>query len=200
MEISAAPPVARAPAYQPLDVVFGATCGGIVLDRTEPLSLAWWWLAALACWLAWCILWRFGYQRLAVLPLAACLAATGAAWHHCHWSLFANDHVGLVAREAAGPAAIEARARGSSRRVPAPPPDPLRMLATPERTRLEIDLLAVRDGEAWRPLSGTATLLVDGHLLDIRSGDHLRIFGQLASVRQAANPGEFDYAQQARAN
>ena len=52
---------------------------------------------------------------------SSALAATGAAWHHCQWSLYARDHIALVAREAAGPAALEARARGASRRVPAPP-------------------------------------------------------------------------------
>jgi competence protein ComEC len=200
MSQPATPSAAARPAYQPLVIVFAAACGGIVLDRVAPFSLVWWWLAAVASWVAWCVLWRLGYQRAAALPLVACLAATGATWHHCQWSLFACDHVALVAREAAAPAAIEARARSASRRVPAPPPDPLRTLPTPERTRIEIDLLAVRDCATWRPVSGTATLLVDGHLLDIRSGDHLRVFGQLASIRGAANPGEFDFARQARAS
>ena len=69
-----------------------------------------------------------------------------------------------------------------------------------DRTRLEIDVVGIRDGADWQPASGRATLLVDGHLLGIHAGDRVRIFGQLASPSAARNPGEFDFAQHARAD
>ncbi len=105
----------------------------------------------------------------------------------------------LVAREAAEPAAVEALVVRGPRRIPAPPFDALHTLATPDRTRVDLELLAIRDSDAWRAATGSATLLVDGHLLGVSAGDRVRVFGQLASVRQPANRGEFDFARHARA-
>ncbi|MCX7426907.1 MAG: ComEC/Rec2 family competence protein, partial [Planctomycetia bacterium] len=86
------------------------------------------------------------------------------------------------------------------RRMPAPEPDPMQIIPRGDRTRLEIDVVGIRDGAGWQPASGRATLLVDGHLLGIHAGDRVRIFGQLASPSAARNPGEFDFAQHARAD
>jgi hypothetical protein len=96
-------------AYQPLVTVLAAVCGGIVVDRYLALALAWSWPAAVIAWLTWWTLWRRGYDRLAVAPLLLSLAAAGAAWHHCRWSLFDAREIGLAAADVAGPAAIEAR-------------------------------------------------------------------------------------------
>ncbi len=123
---------------------------------------------------------------------------SGAAWHHVHWSLYSADHVGLLAPEVPGPSALEVTALGGPRRIPPPAPDPLRTLITPERTRLDVAVLSVRHGDAWRAASGTATLFVDGHVSDLHPGDRLRVFAQWATIAQPQNPGEFDFARQAR--
>ena len=68
----------------------------------------------------------------------------------------------------------------------------------PDRTRVEVELVGLRDGAEWRPASGIATLFVDGHLLGIAPGDTLRVFGQLAAISGPLNPGDFDFAQHAR--
>lgn len=186
-------------AYQPLVVVLAAACAGVVLDRWLAWPVWCWWPAALAAWIAWWAIWQSGWLRLAAVPLVVSVAATGAAWHHCRWSLFENDNVGLVAPEVPGPAAIEVRALGGPRHVPTPPADALRAIPITERTRLEIEVLAIRDRRTWRRASGRASLLVDGYVNDVRWGDRLRVFAQLGAWPGPANPGEFDFAAQARA-
>lgn len=198
MSAKSTPTAAARPAYQPLVIVLSAVCGGIVLDRFVHVAIAWYGLAALMAWIAWWLLWRTGCARAAAVSLLVSLAGTAAAWHHCHWSLYESDHVGLYAREIPGPAALEVRALCGSRRIPAPPPDALRTIVTPERTRLDVEVLALRDDATWRPVSGAATLLVDGHLLGVLPGDRLRVFAQLGSMGRPHNPGDFDFARFAR--
>ena len=94
---------------------------------------------------------------------------------------------------------MEVVATSGPRRIPAPPPDPLRTIATRERTRVEVALARIRDGDTWRDAAGRTTLFVSGHLIDVRAGDRLRVFGQLRSIRRPANPGEFDFAAYSRA-
>ncbi len=65
---------------------------------------------------------------------------------------------------------------------------------------MPIVLTGIRDGGQWRPASGLCQLSVEGHLLGIHPGDHLRVFGQLARTSPQMNPGEFDFAGHARAD
>ncbi len=83
--------------------------------------------------------------------------------------------------------------------MPAPPRDPLRTLPVGDRSRVELNVTRIRDGKNWRPASGLATLIVEGHLLGVGAGDRLQVFGRLAATPQPANPGEFDYAAHNRA-
>ena len=184
--------------YRPLVVVLIAVCAGVVADRYTAIALHWWWLGGVTAWAVWWVLWRERRQRLAVWPLLIAVAASRAARHHCRWSLFSPDQAVLSAQQDGGPAAIRARVVAGPFRVPAPPFDPLQLFALPDRTRLEVEVTSVRDDATWRAASGRTTVLVSGHLGGVRPGDWVRIFGQMAPVRPPANPGEFDFAQQAR--
>ncbi len=186
-------------AYQPLVVVLACCATGIVCDRLLPLPLWIWTLTAGAAALGWVWLWRRQNTARAMAALGVALAAAGGAWHHDCWCLFAPDDVGLFARQAAEPVCLEAVALGAPRRMPAPPNDPLRTLPVGDRSRVELSVTRIRDGKNWRPASGLATLIVEGHLLGVGAGDRLQIFGRLASTPQPANPGEFDYAAHNRA-
>jgi competence protein ComEC len=186
--------------YQPLVVALAAACAGVTADSLAPLNAIGWWSLAALSWSAWWFAWRASLRHVAVAPLLISLACTAAAWHHCRWSLFASDHVGLFAPEVAEPVALEVRAARGPRRIPPPPYDPLRTVGAPERTRLDVDAVAIRDGELWQPTSGRMTLFVDGVLSGVDAGDRLRVFGQLAAVHRPSNPGEFDRARYARAD
>ena len=124
--------------------------------------------------------------------------ASGAAWHHCRWSLFDRDEIGLAAGQVAGPAAIEGYVTGGPRRIPALPYDPLRMFSTPERMRVDLEVTSIRNDDVWRTSAGRTTMFVSGYLDDVRPGDRVRIFGQLAASQPPANPGSYDFAERAR--
>lgn len=187
------------PAYLPLVVVAAAVCAGVVAGRYLPIGATQWFAAATLVWFTWLLAWRGRRERLGCVLLLAALAATGAAWHECRWSLFASDELGAFATNDPQPSAIRAVALASPRRVPAPKFDPLRAFNSGDRSRLLVRVLEIRAGDEWIPASGRATLTVDGHLLDVAAGDELQIFAQLSDIRAPMNPGEFDFAEYARA-
>ncbi len=174
---------ATQPGYQPLVVVAIAVSAGVALDRYFPARLFVWWIAAAVMWCAWLAAWRARRKARAGAWMLVSLAATGAAWHQAQWSLYAADELGTFARDAAQPVCVEAIARTSPRRVPAPEFDPLRPIGTGDRSRLAVRLVGIRDGEAWTSASGLTTLDVEGHLLGVHAGDRLQIFAQLRQQR-----------------
>jgi len=182
----------------PLLGALAALCAGIVADRVFTCRAELWWVASASAWLLWQYFWRAERQRRASFAILLCVAALGAAWHHLRWQTYEADELGLFATREFEPVALEAIATNGARRIPATSFDPLATLATPERTRLELRALAIRDRDVWRPASGQAQLVVDGQLLGVRPGDHVQVFGTLARLEPPGNPGEFDFAGQAR--
>ena len=187
------------PQYQPLVTVLVAVCAGIVADRFWPLPVFVWWATAGGAWVVWLGAWRRGWQRSAAALLLTAVAATAASWHHCRWSLFADDDLGHYARAENQPVCVEAIALSSARAVPAPDPDPMRAIPVSDRARLDLELTGLRDGIQWQFVSGRARLEVYGRLPGVRSGDRLRVFAQLSAPGGPYNPGEFDYARHTRA-
>lgn len=179
--------------YQPLVAVAIALAAGIVADRYVPAPIWIWWLSAVAALCVWWQLWR---RRVnwAALPLLVALAATGGTWHHFQWHLFRQDELGLAARPRPQPVALEVLAREPAWQIPAESFDPMRAIPRFDRTRLEVDVCAVRDGAHWIPARGVARLDVDGHLLGVQPGDRLRVFARMSAPRPASGPGQFDYA------
>jgi len=110
------------------------------------------------------------------------------------------DDLGCFARATTQPVCVEALVEKGPGRLPAVGYDPMRIIPQGDRTRLELRLEKIRDGADWQSVRGRSTLWVDGHVLDVRSGDRVRVFGQLAAVRAACNPGEFDRAEYLRAD
>ena len=175
-------------------IVLAAAGAGIVADRQLGLPLAACWTAALVAWGIWLGLRRLRWDRAAAVVLAVCVASCGAIWHHDHWHLFARDDLGQFARRDSQPACVEAVALQGPRRLPAPKFDPMQSIPRGDQSRLEVAVTGIRDGSRWRPASGRAKLTVEGHLLGVHAGDHLRIFAHLGLPRSPQNPGEFDHA------
>ena len=191
--------------YQPLVIVLAAAAAGIMADRFRPLPLGAWWILAvggLAIWIA-LRLARQGPRPpgvLANLVLLLAVAATAAAWHHCRWYLFPADDLGRYARCKAQPVCVEAVAVASPRAVAPSAPDPMQGRPQDDVSRLDVDLVALRNGAAWQPASGRARLTVQGPPPEIAAGDRLRVFGRLSAPSGPQNPGAFDYAARLRAD
>ena len=187
------------PRYQPLVIVLAAACVGIAADRSWPLPLAAWWLVTLGTCGVWLVLWRRGRLHAAAAALLLAAAATAAGWHHARWYLFAADDLGQFARAGLQPVCIEARALKTPRVAPPAEVGPMAPVRSGERVRLDVELLALRDGADWRPVSGRAQLSVEGLLPEVEAGDRLRVFAHLAAPQPQQNPGELDLAAQSRA-
>ena len=186
--------------YHPLVIVLAAVCAGIAVDRWATVPITVWLAAAGVGWVFWISLWRRGSLPAASVVLLAAVAASGGAWHHFRWSLFPRDHIACCASYQSQPVCIEAVALSCPRRVPAPPWDPMRIIPTGDRSRLDVRATAIRDGDRWLAVTGKVGLSVEGHLLGVRAGDRLRVFGHLSRVWPPDNPGEFDYAAHLRAD
>ena len=192
-EIVKSPPE---PAYQPLMIVAVLAAVGILVDRY--FSLGWWtWIGLAAGGLAiWQPLWRRGLTP-AMFALGMTVAAV-AGLAPRPVELADARRLGPVrpARQRAG----LSRCRRCRRRAlyASPAYDPLVTLPLEDRSRVEIDVAAIRDRAAWRPASGHTTLVVAGDYIKVAAGDRLRVFGHLAALTTPSNPGEFDYAATAR--
>lgn len=184
--------------YNPLVAVFLAAAAGVVADRTLGLPVVVWWTIAAAAWATWMVAWRHGVDRTAPLLLLAAVAACGGSWHHLRWSLFPDDDLGYFARLTEQPVCVEAIARTGPRRQVPPRANPMRVIPAIERTRLEVELVRLRNGPDWQPASGRARLTVNGHLLGVHAGDRLRIFAHFGLNRPTRNPGAFDFARHGR--
>jgi competence protein ComEC len=212
-----APPCAdHQPRYQPLVIVMIAVSAGIVLDRygSSGISSDWsgasgipsiaivgfWWASAAVTLLVWWKLWRGHSEHMAVWPLLLAAAMSGATWHHLRWSLFGSNEIGRFAGYEAQPACVDAIALETPELMEAPDPTPLRAIPGTKRSRMFVELAAIRDGTKWQDASGFCQLVANGHLSDIHAGSRLRIFGQLRRLHPPLNPGEFDFAAHARAD
>lgn len=199
--------------YQPLVWVFLAAAAGAIGDRSLRLPylttvverlgasgwLVLWWLVSGVGLVLWYAAWRRRREWISGWLLLGSTAFVTAGWHHWNWFLFDGDEAARFARFESQPTCVEAIACESAERVAAPRPTPLRAIPGTEQSRLTVNLVGIRDGRNWRPMSGVCQLSVVGHALWIRTGDRLRIFGQLARVSPPLNPGEFDFAAHARA-
>src|SRR5262245_40968163 len=183
------------PRYQPLVIVLFAAVAGIVLDRYGGPTLfsradvpvaggtwfALWWYLSLCALCAWWLTWRTRrHDGVAVWLLLAAVALSGAAWHDARWQLFPEWEISRYGKYEAAAVCVMAVARTSPERLPASPPTPLRAIPSGERSRLNVDLLAVRDGTTWRSAAGACDVVTEGHVLGVHAGDEVKVFGQLS--------------------
>jgi competence protein ComEC len=192
------------PRYQPLVIVLTAVAAGILLDRCRPMSLATWWIAAGGGLGLWTLVRLRLQNREAIILgnvlLLTAVMATAGAWHHCRWNLFADDDLGRYARRDVQPVCIEAVAVESPRILPRAAPDPMQVPPARKGSRLHVDVVSLRNGAAWQPVSGRATLVILGEPPAIEAGDRLRLFGRFSAPDPPQNPGAPDRAARLRAD
>ena len=184
--------------YQPLVVVLGAVCAGIVADRQLSWPIHVWLIGGLAAVVVWLALWTQRCDRLSIAAVLAGVTSVGGAWHHLYWHEFRADEIGHYARELPAPVCIEGVAAAAPRRIPPPSFDPLRPPEPNDQSRLVVRASRIRAGDEWRSASGSVLVLVQGDVLDVHAGDRLQIVGRIVASPPASNPGEDDLAELAR--
>jgi competence protein ComEC len=176
----------------PLVPVALAATAGVVADRYTHIPLPISLIAATAGLLAWTLSRRSSVRSL--LYLWSAIAALGAAYHHAHRELYADDDIGRFAADE--PRLVQLR--GVLEEEPAiayrPAYDPLQSIPATDSTRAVLRATQVRHQDNWIPVSGLAKLIVADHLTGLHVGDEVEVVGRLVKARGAANPGEFDYA------
>jgi competence protein ComEC len=216
------PALRRWPRYQPLALTASAVAAGIAGDRYWSPPVAEWLMAGFLAWCAWFVIRGEVANRLPGMPsfaprknllsyserrlrlstmcLLVSLAAVGGGWHHLRWNLFGRHELALFTGEYAQPVCLEAIAIGSPRHIPARPSNPLAAIPRRDRSRFVARVVALRDGDTWRPASGMTQVWVDGVIDHVHRGDRLKIVGQISAQAGPQNPGEFDFASHSRAD
>ena len=180
------------PRSLPLVMVFLAVVTGIFCDRYLGFSIYSWWVGSVCSWCLWWGLIRGHRNQLAAISLLTSVAALAGAWHHWQWHLFADNNLGFAVQEAPEPVCFEGIALNGPRTIPPGTANPLRTIVRGEETRLEVQIVKVRNGAGWQPSSGKTHLFVEGQLLGVHPGDRIQVFARMLKPRPAKNPGEFD--------
>lgn len=153
------------------------------------------------------IVWWFSFrhrQRASGWILLLAVALTTAAWHHAQWRLYPSSHIGF---QVLGGDDVAVVIRGRLTSVPESSPLPpeesnTRSLATiPQgvQSQFRLRVSQIRHLDQWVAASGNLVVRLDGHLLGMRVGDDVQLFGTLSSIPQPMNPGERDLRLSARA-
>jgi competence protein ComEC len=181
------------PWRSPLVPVALAATAGIVADRWASLPLLPSLLAAVAGIVSWALTPR-SRAMLATAYLWGSVAALGAAYHHVHRDLYADDDIGNLATADPRPAHL----RGILAEEPSSPArsgeNALRSMAAADATVAVLRVTACQTGDDWLPVSGRARLVVAGQLTGLHVGDEVEAVGRLVAPHGPANPGEVDQA------
>jgi competence protein ComEC len=194
----------HSPRYQPLVVIALSVAAGIALDRSSDMvvtsgGFARWWFVAVSFLAAWWCAWHHARTAIAAMLLLVSTAMLGAAWHNLQWNFFPNHDAGRYANLETTPACVTAVVLAAPELLPAPRPTPLRAIPSGERSQVELRLTGIRDGADWLSVAGRCRLVVNGDLLAVAPGDRVQVFGQLRRPSPPMNPGEHDFAADARA-
>ncbi len=133
-------------------------------------------------------------ESFASTCLLVALIGLGAFWHHGRWNWFGSSEIGLFADRVAKPCCVEADVLGEPRwMVPDIQDRGLDYEQETVRTKVEIRIAQIRDGDRWRPASGKLDLIIHAPTRHVRSGDRIRVFGRLVKSSAPTNPGQFDF-------
>lgn len=148
---------------------------------------------------AWVYAWRSKIDSVACGLLLASVAALAGAWTSTAWNWFPAEDLGRYAHRDAEPVCCEALVRGVPAVYAAEERTPFQAIPPSDRTVLEVEVVALRDGVEWRPAAGRCEVTLAGRSEGFIPGERLRLFGQLRRPSPAMNPGQRDAANRDRA-
>jgi competence protein ComEC len=170
-----------------------AGTAGIVLDRylSLPLLLT---LAATGIGLTVAvILLVMRRENGALISLLLTGIAVGAAYHHYRHDWYPQDDISRLAE--ATPHVVELRGVVDEEPLHlAATHDPLRSLERGETIMLVLRATQVGNNGGWVDVSGRLQVVAPRSPDELHVGDELEVVGQLSTIPEPLNPGEFDYA------
>ncbi|PHR94568.1 MAG: hypothetical protein COA78_32040 [Blastopirellula sp.] len=185
--------------YAPLVLVACGLVVGVTLDRFLALPISVWLFAAFALFGMWWFCWWIKQRELASCLLLTSVLCAGGYAHHQHWNLFHADEIALAADDHAHPMALKAVLLDVPRAIPAAPYDPFRIIPSTDSVRVPVRLIQVRNGRTWQSSSGHGLVMFNAEKIDASIGDTIELFGMISRSAQPLNPGEYNFAANARA-
>ncbi|MGY8768870.1 MAG: DNA internalization-related competence protein ComEC/Rec2 [Pirellulales bacterium] len=185
--------------YAPLVLVACGLVVGVMFDRFLPLPISVWLFAAFTLFGLWSFCWWIKHRRLASCLLLTAVVCSGGYAHHKHWNLFHADEIALAADDHAHPMAMKVVLLDVPRSIPAAPYDPFRIIPSTDSVRVPVRLTQIRNGRTWQSASGQGLVILNAEKFAANIGDTVELFGQISRSASPLNPGEYDFASNARA-
>ena len=180
--------------YQPMVTILIAICAGIVVDSNLSFSLPLWWLCTFICLVIWFFLWKVEKSKMAAVAILLAMMSLSGSWHHLRWNQFSKTEIGRFAKLDSTPVCLQARVLKATYRVEAEEFNPMVVIPETDSTRFEIQIEAIRNGTKFQAASGKARITVAGHLLGLKRGDRVQVFGKFRRLGHEKNPLQFDPA------
>ncbi|MEZ6096330.1 MAG: ComEC/Rec2 family competence protein [Pirellulaceae bacterium] len=179
---------------QPMLVVVVAFAVGIFCDAQFPGStLVWISICAIAFVLT-LIAMRWQLHRVSGIALIIFLMSLGGIWHHMRWNLYPSNDISRWASNDAQPFVLEGVVSGETRPVGAANDHPLSISSRESRFIVPINVVRRKTASGWSPASGCVNVLARGEEIAYKTGDVIRLHGDVRLVEGPRNPGEFDFA------
>lgn len=179
-------------------LVLGTVAAVAVLPTTAAAVVAVW-LASIVVLGGWWCLARCARWGGASWVLWLLVAVSGGAWGLAWHGLFPAHDLAWRLVERPVPLAIEATVATAPRPLPGMVRDPLTGAALRPATETLLRVTRIREGARWVAAGGSAMMVVDGQPPAVSPGAVVRVFGRGVRPAAAANPGEYDFRQEARA-
>jgi len=179
----------RSPAI-PVAVAFAS---GILIDSRWGVTLPIWLTACALFLCGWSLWWWKRRLMLATPALIIAVAFAGAAWHHLRWSIVPPNAVHRFAEGDSRPVRLRGEIVDQPTIVPPREEELPSAIPRYDRTVTTLRCSALVSGETVIPVSGLARVDVNGHLLNVGSGDTVDLVGRFSLPTPPANPGDFDF-------
>lgn len=186
--------------YRPLVLLAPAITLGVIGDAFLQLSMPLWLVLLGSLLVLWGLLWSRRSERSASVTLLLAVAAFGGMLHHGHWNLYRSTELSRGLSADKQPVALQGTVLDYPRFLPAKSPASAFEFELPNQWKVPFRIRQIRSGATWEVASGDTEIYVSGDTLDVRPGQSILVFAQATCSEAALNPGEFDFADWARAN
>jgi len=182
----------------PLVVVAGAMAAGIAAGRFGVLPLGFWAAVGAGALVATGVTFRKKHLHLLTACLLAISVLAGGAVHgHLAYFNVADDHIVTYTDSGRMLATFRGRVVTAPKTFDAGEGITYGYRPGP-RTSMLVEATAIRTGDTWRDVSGLVRVLVKQADRRLAAGHEVELAGWLARPRGPANPGQHDWAAEAR--